>query len=180
MIDARVNLNNLVRDAVVNTRHLWKHVAELELDLDPDLPTLSCSRAEINQMLLSLIANAAEAIAESIPCRAGGLGQITLRTGTDGKNIVVEIEHTGCGYPGGIRNRVFDSSCRPTEVDAACYSKLAGCYNVIVKKHQGAMEVITEPGIGTTFQVTLPRFRKPALASSDLDVVDLRWGVESV
>ena len=61
-----VDLNNAVRSTVTIARNRWKYVAELELDLDPDLPTLNCVPADINQVLLNLIVNAADAIAEKV------------------------------------------------------------------------------------------------------------------
>ena len=155
-----VDLNNAVSSTATIARNRWKYVAELELDLDPDLPTLNCVPADINQVLLNLIVNAADAIAEKVGEDGAEKGQITVRTGTDGENIVVEVEDTGCGIPDDIRNRIFDPFFTTKDVGKGTGQGLAICYNVVVNKHQGTIDVLSTPGIGTTFRVLLPRTPK--------------------
>jgi signal transduction histidine kinase len=152
-----VDLNNAVSSMVTITRNRWKYVAELETDLDPDLPTLNCVPADINQVLMNLIVNAADAIAEKVGDQGMEKGQITIRTGTDGLNIVVEVEDTGCGIPENIRNRIFDPFFTTKEVGQGTGQGLAICYNVVVNKHRGRVDVLSTPGVGSTFRIELPR-----------------------
>jgi C4-dicarboxylate-specific signal transduction histidine kinase len=152
-----VDLNNAVQSMVTITRNRWKYVAELELDLDPDLPTLNCVPADINQVLMNLIVNAADAIAEKVGDAGLEKGQITVRTGSDGRNVVIEVEDNGCGIPESIRNRIFDPFFTTKDVGQGTGQGLAICYNVVVNKHHGVIDVLSTPGAGTTFRVELPR-----------------------
>jgi len=175
-----VDLNNAVRSTATITRNRWKYVADLQLDLDPDLPTLNCVPADINQVLLNLIVNAADTIAEKLGADGSEKGQITVRTGTDGENIVIEVEDTGCGIPDSIRNRIFDPFFTTKEVGQGTGQGLAICYNVIVNKHHGTIDVISDPGVGTSFRVTLPRFRDSLADRADPDVFGRRVAREHV
>jgi signal transduction histidine kinase len=150
-----VDLNNAVCSTMTITRNRWKYAAELELDLDPDLPTLRCVPAEINQVLLNLIVNAADAIVERIGENTGQKGVITVRTRRAGERIVVEVSDTGCGIPEEIRNRIFDPFFTTKDVGKGTGQGLAITYNVIVNKHHGSLEVESEIGVGTTFRLSL-------------------------
>ena len=155
-----VDLNNAVASTVTITRNRWKYVADLELDLDPNLPTLKCIPADINQVLLNLIVNAADAIADKVGDGGEVKGQITVRTRSDDESIVIEVEDTGCGIPAEIRNRIFDPFFTTKDVGKGTGQGLAICYNVVVNKHQGTIDVQSIPGAGTTFRVVLPRVAK--------------------
>jgi signal transduction histidine kinase len=63
---------------------------------------------------------------------------------------------TGCGIPPEIRERIFDPFFTTKDVGKGTGQGLAICYNIVVLKHHGAIEVESEPGVGTTFRVLLP------------------------
>jgi signal transduction histidine kinase len=162
-----VDLNNAVHSMVTITRNRWKYVAELELDLDPNLPTLNCVPADVNQVLINLIVNAADAIAEKVGEDGAQKGQIAVRTGTDGENILIEVEDTGCGIPAHIRSRIFDPFFTTKDVGKGTGQGLAICYNVVVNKHQGTIDAMSTPGEGTIFRIALPRTAKAMAAVAD-------------
>ncbi|MEX2315627.1 MAG: ATP-binding protein [Pirellulales bacterium] len=151
-----VDLNNAVRSTVMISRNRWKYVADLETDLDPDLPTLRCVPAEINQVLLNLVVNAADAVADVVGDRGDTKGQIKVCTRKYDHGLVVEVKDTGCGIPAEIRDRIFDPFFTTKDVGKGTGQGLAICYNIVVVKHHGTIEVDSEPGVGTTFRVTLP------------------------
>jgi signal transduction histidine kinase len=152
-----VDLNNAVTSTVTISRNRWKYVADLEMDLDPDLPTLNCVPADINQVLLNLIVNAADAIAEKFGQESGNKGRIVVRTRSDGWSVVVEVEDNGMGIPDDIRRRIFDPFFTTKDVGKGTGQGLAICYNVVVRKHNGVIEVESTPGVGSVFRVTIPR-----------------------
>jgi signal transduction histidine kinase len=156
-----VDLNNAVCSTMTITRNRWKYVAELELDLDPDLPTLHCVPAELNQVLLNLIVNAADAIADKVGENSGQKGIITVRTRRDDDHVVIVVADTGCGIPDEIRNRIFDPFFTTKEVGKGTGQGLAICYNVIVNKHHGSIDVRSVPGMGTRFIVRIPLDKGP-------------------
>jgi signal transduction histidine kinase len=156
-----VDLNNAVHSTVTITRNRWKYAADLDLDLDPNLPTLICAPSEINQVLLNLIVNAADAVAERVGDNAREKGRITVRTRTGDGDIVIEVEDTGGGIPENIRSRIFDPFFTTKDVGKGTGQGLAICHNVVVNKHQGSIAVESTLGVGTTFRVHLPVVRHP-------------------
>ncbi len=151
-----VNLNNAVHTTATMSRNRWKDIAEMEFDLDPDLPTLRCVPAEVNQLLLNLVVNAADAIAEKLGSNSGHQGTITVRTRCDSGLIVLEVADTGCGIPPDIRNRIFDPFFTTKDPGKGTGQGLSICYNVVVKKLRGSIDVQSTPGEGTRFTVTIP------------------------
>jgi signal transduction histidine kinase len=171
-----VDLNNAVRSTVMISRNRWKYVADVETELDPDLPTLRCVPAEINQVLLNLVVNAADAVADKVGTDGQTKGKINVRTRSDGPQVIVEVEDTGCGIPTEIRERIFDPFFTTKDVGKGTGQGLAICYNIVVLKHRGSIEVDSEPGAGTTFRVLLPTCPpvdplKPKQGESESDVV---------
>ena len=151
-----VDLNNAVRSTIMISRNRWKYVADLETDLDPNLPTLRCVPAEINQVLLNLVVNAADAVAEKVGMDGDSKGRITVRTRACDAHVIVEVEDTGCGIPPEIRERIFDPFFTTKEVGKGTGQGLAICYNIVVTKHHGTIEVESQPGEGSIFRVLLP------------------------
>jgi two-component system NtrC family sensor kinase len=124
--------------------------------LDPDLPLADCLPAEINQVLLNLIVNAADAIADKVGESGERKGMITVRTRTEENHIVIEVQDTGCGIPHEIRDRIFDPFFTTKDVGKGTGQGLAICYNIVVNLHHGTLDVESTPGVGTCFIVTLP------------------------
>ena len=151
-----VDLNNAVRSTVTITRNRWKYVADLTTELDPDLPTLQCVPAEINQVLLNLIVNAADAIGERVGGSGEEKGQIVVRTRLDDSQIILEVSDTGGGIPPEVRGRIFEPFFTTKEIGKGTGQGLAICYSIVVIKHQGSIDVESDVGVGTTFRIRLP------------------------
>ncbi len=60
-----VNLREAIETTIAVARNEWKYVAEVELDMAPELPLVPVLRNEFNQVILNLIVNAAHAIADT-------------------------------------------------------------------------------------------------------------------
>ena len=84
-----IDLNHAVETTLIIARNQWKYLAELTLDLDADLPQVPCHPGEINQVLLNLIVNAADALSDV--CSEDDRGQITIRSRTCGDMVEVRI-----------------------------------------------------------------------------------------
>jgi len=82
-------------------------------------------------------------------------GEISIRTGTRGDNVFVEIEDTGNGIPPENINRVFDPGFTTKGVGVGTGLGLSICYN-IVKKHRGIIQVESNEGKGSLFRLLLP------------------------
>lgn len=148
-----VDLNRAIENTLAVSRNEWKHVAEVRLDLDEDLPQVACLPGEMNQVLLNLIVNAAHAIqARQSPEK----GLITLATRRHGRFVDILVEDDGIGMSEGIKERIFDPFFTTKAVGKGTGQGLAICRDVVVTKHSGRISVDTEEGKGTVFTICLP------------------------
>ena len=86
---AASDLNKAIETTVTVARNEWKYVADLELDLDPQLPLAPCYVGDFNQCILNLVINAAHAIADVVKKNPGSKGRITVRTRRDDSHAEV-------------------------------------------------------------------------------------------
>jgi signal transduction histidine kinase len=149
-----VDLNRAINSTLVVTRSEYAAVADIETDLAP-LPDVMCHGGQINQVLLNLVVNAADAITDVVG-RTGCRGVIAVRSRAEGDQVVIEIQDTGGGIPESIRGAIFDPFFTTKEVGKGTGQGLAIARNVIVKGHGGSLDFTTESGVGTTFTVRLP------------------------
>ena len=105
---ALVDLNEAIKSNVTISRNEWKYVAELTIDLDKGLPSVTCIVGEINQVILNLIVNAAHAIDDAIKTNPERKGRITITTRQEGPWVEIRVADTGTGIPPEIRDKVFD------------------------------------------------------------------------
>ena len=150
----QVDLNRAVRSTLVVARSQYSAVADAETDLG-ELPPVTCNGSQINQVLLSLIGNAGEAIAAKVKGTTDR-GSIRVRTRHDGEYVVIDIEDTGGGIPESIREQVFDQFFTTKEVGSGTGQGLSVARKVVVNAHNGSLDFTTEPGVGTTFTIKLP------------------------
>jgi signal transduction histidine kinase/sensor domain CHASE-containing protein len=150
------DLNRAVESTVAVSRNQWKYVAELELQLQPDLPRTTCNVGEINQVVLNLIVNAVHAI-EDAGGDEGGMGKITVQTRTLADDqIEISVSDTGPGIPEQIQSKIFDPFFTTKDVGKGTGQGLAIAHNVVVNHHRGTLDFQTRPGQGTTFRILLP------------------------
>jgi len=112
-----------------------------------EIPEVNCIPSQINQVLMNLLVNAAQAIPEK--------GVITLRTGQAGDEVFIAIADTGAGIPAEILPRLFEPFFTTKPVGKGTGLGLSIAYG-IVHKHGGRIEVASTIGEGTTFTVWLP------------------------
>lgn len=161
------NLNELVHSTVAITRNRWKESAELRCDLDPNLPDAFVNASAINQVLLNLIVNASDAVAEKNHSN-GRFGEILIRTTSDDANLRVEVTDNGCGMPDHVKERAFDPFFTTKEVGKGTGQGLSIVYNIIVQQHGGSICVNSVEGEGTSFTVTLPRSAPAASVHTEI------------
>ena len=149
-----VDINRAINSTLIVTRSEYAAVADIETELQP-LPDVMCHGGQINQVLLNLIVNAADAITDVVG-RTGCRGVISVRSRLDGGAVVIEIQDTGGGIPESIRAHIFDPFFTTKEVGKGTGQGLAIARNAIVKGHKGVLDFTTESGVGTTFTIRLP------------------------
>jgi PAS domain S-box-containing protein len=154
---AAVNLNAIIQTTITVATNEWKYVAEVQTDLDPNLPAIPCLSDELGQVILNMVVNAAHAIAEKLGENPEGRkGMITLATRQDGEWVELRISDTGAGIPEAIRRRIFDPFFTTKQVGNGTGQGLAIVHDVITEKHQGTIALESEVGVGTTFIIRLP------------------------
>ena len=124
-----------------------KYKADVVKQYSP-LPEIECLASQLNQVVMNLVVNAAQAMG---PER----GTITISNGVQGDNIWLEVADNGCGIPPETVQKIFDPFFTTKPVGEGTGLGLSLSYG-IVKKHRGDISVSSEPGKGTTFRVVLP------------------------
>lgn len=127
-----------------------KYKAEVIRDYG-EIPLLRCVGAQINQVAMNLLLNAAHAIAER--------GTITLRTGHDTDTVWFEVADTGSGMSPEVQRRIFEPFFTTRPVGKGTGLGLSVAYD-IVHKHGGQIEVSSQAGQGSCFRVSLPKIRQ--------------------
>ena len=123
-----------------------------------ELPTISCSPAQINQVILNLVVNAAQATPESG-------GSIMVRSSLrDSQHVAIDVVDNGRGIPKDVLPKIFDPFFTTKEVGKGTGLGLSISYR-IVHAHGGRLEVDSRPGVGTRFTIVLPLSAPAALAA---------------
>ncbi|MCK5519647.1 MAG: ATPase [Candidatus Marinimicrobia bacterium] len=151
-----VQLHNL-NEAIDNTLNVvWnkiKYSADIIKDYQTDLPDVECIKNEINQVLLNIIINAAQAVSDKVGEKKG---LITLKTESDEKSVRVVISDTGSGISKNLIKNIFDPFFTTKETGKGTGLGLSISYDIIVKRHYGKIWVESEEGVGAKFFIELP------------------------
>lgn len=122
------------------------------------IPHVSCAPSQINQVILNLLSNAAQATRD-------GDGAITVRTGMrDAGHVAVEVTDNGEGIAPEVLPKIFDPFFTTKAVGKGTGLGLSICHK-IVENHGGRLEVQSRLGVGTRFTLVLPVKPPVALAA---------------
>jgi PAS domain S-box-containing protein len=159
-----VNLGKVVREITHLIQSSIPKKIDLRFDLASDVPPVAADRGQIQQLVMNLIINAAEAIGENtgtvlVAVGAREIDQSYLRDVfgageiMPGWYVVLSIRDTGCGMNDRTKSRIFDPffTTKFTGRGLGLAAALG-----IVRRHQGAIKVHSTPHRGTTFEVLVP------------------------
>ncbi|MDZ7958608.1 MAG: response regulator [Aulosira sp. DedQUE10] len=123
------------------------------------LPEVNCYIGQINQVLMNILANAVDAVDESIT--QGQMDnltpQIKIATEIDSEGLVlIRIADNGISLPERLKKRLFEPLFTTKTVGKGTGLGLWVAYEIVVDKHQGVLEVNSQPGMGTEFIIKLP------------------------
>jgi signal transduction histidine kinase len=150
------DINQALERTLVLTRGVLKHVARVEVDLQP-LPPVRCHVGLLNQAFLNLLVNAGHAIEDRERKAARpGVGTISVATRHLEGTVEVRITDTGCGIPEAIRDRIFEPFFTTKEVGRGSGQGLPLVRSVVVDRHGGQVSFESRLDVGTTFIVSLP------------------------
>jgi signal transduction histidine kinase len=156
---APTDLNRAIRSTVTVATHEWRQVAQVRLELDPDLPEIVCNAGEVNQAVLNMLVNAAHAIEAAGRQDPSRRGVITITSRRAAGGAEVTISDNGTGIPPEISDRVFDPFFTTKPVGHGTGQGLAIAHDVIVRRHGGSLRLDSLVGSGSTFTLWLPSGR---------------------
>ncbi len=125
----------------------------IEEDLAGDLPAVEADQNQLQQVLLNLALNACEAMPDG--------GVLKIRTARRGGEVIIQISDTGVGIPREHLETIFDPFFTTKPTGKGTGLGLSVSYG-IVQQHGGDIEVVSEPGAGSTFTVVLPAMGAPS------------------
>jgi PAS domain S-box-containing protein len=119
-----------------------------------ELPPVWCTPTEIEQVILNLLRNAAQAMADSVS--AARSPRITLRLYREGNTACIEVIDNGPGMDEETRKRVFEPFFTTKDVGMGTGLGLSVSYFIITSNHGGTLSVVSCPGDGARFLIRLP------------------------
>lgn len=149
------DINRSIRNASIISRNEWKYVAEMRLDLAPDLPEIIGVPDTINQVILNMIVNAAQAIDEKNR-NGGSRGSIAIGSRTQGNGVEISIADTGAGIPPEVQAKMFTPFFTTKGTGVGTGQGLFLAQMIVVKRHHGTLRFTSTAGKGTTFFIWLP------------------------
>src|SRR5579859_540532 len=182
-----LNLNSIVLNMKTMLERVIGEDVELTTDLASDLGFIRGDRSQIEQVIMNLAVNARDAMPHggrlhfatrnTVVERDGKNGDVKVRPG---KYVLLEASDTGCGMSKETMARIFEPFFTTKEVGRGTGLGLSTIYG-IVQQAGGCVDVTSEPGAGTIFQVYLPRSfeAEPVTVSEPKPPRELR-GTETV
>lgn len=149
-----VSLNDCVNNALLIAKNTLKTRIEVIRQLG-EIPRIACAPSQLNQVLLNLVTNAAQAIE--------GAGKIAIKTWADEVSVYVSVQDTGKGMSPETLKKIFDPFFTTKPVGEGTGLGLSISWQII-QQHGGRIKVASEPGRGTRFVIVLPRERQPQAA----------------
>jgi PAS domain S-box-containing protein len=119
----------------------------------PDMPEVPMVVVEMEQVMLNLLKNAAQAMIVNPPDRKP---RITLRLRREERYALIEVRDNGPGMGEDIRRRVFEPFFTTKEPGMGTGLGLSVSYMIVTQNHKGMMEVESKPGRGACFRVRMP------------------------
>jgi PAS domain S-box-containing protein len=160
------DVSKLVREISSLIQSSIPKKVQLQMELHDELPTVDLDSAQIQQLLMNLVINGAEAIGEG---KAGVVRVRTLLRDVDqdyitrnhfafepappGRYVAIQVLDNGCGMDHSVRAHIFDPffTTKFTGRGLGLAAALG-----IVRGHKGSIRIESEPGKGTLFEVLLP------------------------
>ena len=144
-----VDINTLLGTTTRLVQNEVNKRASIELDLCDEVPTFTGNSQKIEQVLINLIVNAAQAIPDDVR------GTVKVSTRCEDGQVVVRVADNGKGMDAKTRKQIFDPFFTTKRTKGGTGLGLAICFRII-EEHGGTIAVTSELNVGTTFTVKLP------------------------
>lgn len=157
-----LDINKTITNISLLLRRLLGQHVEMKLDLLNEPILIMGNKFHIEQVLMNLISNANDAMPEggllAISTAIAEIDEVFIKShgfGKKGRFAIIKITDTGTGIKKDITEKIFDPFFTTKPVGKGSGLGLSVVYG-IVKQHNGYIDVISEPGKGTTFTIYLP------------------------
>ncbi|WP_339897982.1 ATP-binding protein [uncultured Gilvimarinus sp.] len=147
------DLGHVVRHGIELLAAERANLPAIELDIDPLLPQIYGSAAEIQQVLLNLIRNAAQALGE----HSNGPPVICVKVSQTDKHAIVTVDDNGAGMADEVSRHIFEPFFTTKEIGQGTGLGLSVSYFIVTEHHGGSIDVDSVPGEGTRFTIKLPK-----------------------
>ncbi|MBI5524309.1 MAG: PAS domain S-box protein [Desulfarculus sp.] len=170
-----VEVNTVVRDVLTILEHSLQARVEVQARLAPDLPVVEADPGQLHQVLMNLCINARDAMPQG--------GRLVLETClTDlgqgaSQAVAISVADNGQGMDESTRLQALEPFFTTKEQGTGLGLPMA---QGIIQKHGGTLEIVSQPGQGTTVRVFLPPGRAGLTLPSPLEPTDLVEGRETV
>ncbi len=158
------DINLLLKEAANLTYHSMRNQNEhfcikITVECDEQLPPIQVMPQELWQVLINIISNAYYAMQakQKEVAENGYIPQLLLQTQAQGDWIEIRIRDNGIGIPATVKPQIFDPFFTTKPVGQGTGLGLSISYEIIVRSHQGKLEVETEVGQYTSFIIKLPK-----------------------
>lgn len=165
-----VNLSALIREIYALVKVTIPPAVQVRLELSDDLPPVEADAGQLQQVIMNLVINAAEAVGDKpgLVIITTGVEQVGAAPAANdwnkeglaaGRYVSVDVRDSGCGMDEATLKRIFDPFF--TTKFAGRGLGLAAVLG-IVHGHKGALRVSSEPGMGSAFKLLLPALAREA------------------
>ncbi len=129
-------------------QHVFKSSVGLELDFAEDLPSIMCYPDQLNQVWTNIIQNGLHAMNNS--------GKLNIEVKRLDDGVVVRITDQGCGMTPEVKARIFEPLFTTKPAGEGLGLGMDIVHMIVVERHNGRIDIESEPGKGTTVAVWLP------------------------
>ncbi len=148
-----IDVNRAIESTIEVSRNEWACFADVETRFADDLPPIIGDPGKFNQVILSLVVNAAQAIEQG---NASSKGLIEVSTRLDDSAIAINIKDDGHGIPQHLHERIFEPFFTTKDVGKGAGQGLALSYKTVTDHLGGTISLASDEGQGATFMVRIP------------------------
>jgi len=147
------DLNEGLKDTLLIAKNRIEHKVDLKVEYG-DIGIIEAHGSEVNQVLLNIVLNSIEAVNEK---HTDDIGSVHIKTYVENNYVVVSFKDDGIGIDEEHISSLFNPFYTTKPVGEGLGLGLSMSYDIIINKHRGKIDVISDPGVGTEFLIFLPR-----------------------
>lgn len=183
-----VNLHEGIDNTLLILQHRLKstiHFPGVKVVKDyGDLPLVRCYAGQMNQVFMNILSNAVDALEIQAQENQSFIPSICIstRVSADNSFVLIRVADNGPGMPEEVKRRIFDPFFTTKPVGKGTGLGLAISYQIIVEKHGGLIECVSELGQGTEFWMEIalnPQCKVNSQYINSLLLTSERWEIET-